>query len=68
MVFDLGNVLLPFDYKIILGKLEGVERSTGTGDSTLRFLRGLACACPLQKRVRLAVRYPERKRFSKLFP
>ena len=29
MVFDLGNVLLPFDYKIILGKLEGVEKGLG---------------------------------------
>ncbi len=29
IVFDLGNVLLPFDYKIILNKLEKVEIGLG---------------------------------------
>ncbi len=30
IVFDLGNVLLPFDYKIILEKLEHVEKGLGS--------------------------------------
>ncbi len=29
MVFDLGNVLLPFDYKVILEKLERIEKGMG---------------------------------------
>lgn len=29
VVFDLGNVLLPFDYKVILDKLDKVERGLG---------------------------------------
>lgn len=29
MVFDLGNVLLPFDYKVILEKLERIQKGLG---------------------------------------
>ena len=29
MVFDLGNVLLPFDYKVILEKLDKIEKGLG---------------------------------------
>lgn len=29
VVFDLGNVLLPFDYKVILEKLDKIERGLG---------------------------------------
>ncbi len=37
MVFDLGNVLLPFDYKVTISKLEKVE--TGLGESFATFYR-----------------------------
>lgn len=37
MVFDLGNVLLPFDYKIIIAKLEKIEE--GLGDRFATFYR-----------------------------
>ncbi len=37
IVFDLGNVLLPFDYKIIIGKLEKVKK--GLGEKFATFYR-----------------------------
>ncbi len=35
IIFDLGNVLLPFDYKVTVNKLENIEK--GLGDQFLRF-------------------------------
>ena len=32
MIFDLGNVLIPFDYHIVIGKLEKIETGLGKID------------------------------------
>jgi len=37
IVFDLGNVLLPFDYQILVNKLEEIEKDLGK--NFLRFLK-----------------------------
>jgi len=37
IVFDLGNVLLPFDYKLIITRLESIEK--GLGEKFVAFYR-----------------------------